>query len=815
MTDVTNDQAAAEDRLAFAAWGFAQRGWRVLPVHWIKPNGHCSCINEHWMPPCSNAGKHPLYTDWPTAATTEAQTIANWWGRDNPEANIGIATGAESGIWVLDVDEGRRKDGSYKEGLESLLRLAQDHDDLPETYSTRTGGRGTQYFFRYPAGMEIKSTTRALGERFPDIDARGEGGQVVAPPSRSGKGPYTVDTDSPLADTPDWLVQLLLEAGTATLGTPVRREVARPLPDTPPPPVVMAETTPAPGWFAASVAAKLQAVIDAPEGQGNDTINRMSFMIGQYVPNGWITREEAEERLNAAVATWAHPDPTAASTIRHSLNDGMRQPYQRMSVAAAAGNMTDAVMADRVCGELLAGRYCWADGMDWLSWDGHVWSMSTDVEVTETVRQYVMAEVQAALPAVADNGVARRALMDLLSRAKIKNMVQLARGIVQVRADRFDGHRDLLNTPSGVVDLRDGTWRSHDPGLYFMKITAVEYVPDATHPDWDAALSAVPEDCHEWFRMRMGQALTGYMTPDDTLLVLQGGGENGKSTVLIALGAALGTSTDGGYHVAVPSAAMTGKTDDPHALMPFKGTRFAVAEELPEGRRLNATRLKETVGTPVMTGRYMYKSITSWKSTHSLFLTTNYIPSVAETDHGTWRRLLMLKFPYRFVKPGRPLENENDRRGDPQLRQRVMDGKEQQEAALAWAVRGAVEWYRADRSMGEPPARVEADTHSWRRDSDLILAYWDHRLEADPQSWIMGQDLLDDFKAWLAATGHPHGWTDKLIGMRFESHDETISHRIARAQFHPNDHMSRPPGYDGAPWPVGQKRCWIGVRFKR
>jgi putative DNA primase/helicase len=249
--------------------------------------------------------------------------------------------------------------------------------------------------------------------------------------------------------------------------------------------------------------------------------------------------------------------------------------------------------------------------------------------------------------------------------------------------------------------------------------------------------------------------------------------------------------------------------------MPFKGARLAIVEELPEGRRLNATRLKETVGTPVMTGRYMYKSLTSWNSSHSLFLTTNYIPSVAETDHGTWRRLLMLKFPFRFVKEGRPLEGPNDRRGDSQLRQRVIDGREQQQAALSWAVQGAVEWYRANRLMSEPPARVEADTHSWRQDSDLILAYWDHRLEPDPQSWILGQDLLDDFKAWLAATGHPHGWTDKLIGMRFESHDETISHRITRAQFHPNENMSRPPVFDGSPWPTGQKRCWIGVRFKR
>lgn len=815
MTDTTHDQAQAEDRLAYAAWGYAQRGWRTLPVHWIRENGHCSHITEHWTIPCVSAGKHPKITDWETAATTDAQTIANWWGRDWPEANVGVATGRESGIWVLDVDEGVKKDGSYKAGLESLLRLVQDHDDLPETFATRTGGGGTQYFFSYPAGMEIKSKAQALGDRFPDIDTRGAVGMVVMPPSVSAKGPYAVETDAPVAQAPEWLIQLLVEAGTATYGADNPQNTARPLPDPGPPPVVMAETTPAPGWLAASIAAKLQAVRDAPDGQGNETINRMAYMIGQYVPNGWISREEAERRLNEAAASWSSPHPSADYTIRRSLNEGMAHPYQRMSVAAAAGNMTDAVMAERVCGELLSGRYCWTAEMDWLVWDGRVWAISSDVEVTETVRQYVMEEVQTALPAVADNPGARRALMDLLSRAKIKNMVQLARGIVRVRADLFDGHRDLLNTPSGVVDLRDGSLRSNDPSLYFMKITSVAYVPDATHPDLTASLAAVPEDCHSWFQMRMGQAVTGYMTPDDSLLTLQGGGENGKSTVLIAVGAALGESSQGGYYVVVPSQAMTGKVEDQHALMPFKGARFAIAEELPEGRRLSATRLKETVGTPMMTGRYMYKNIVSWKSTHSLFLTTNYIPSVAETDHGTWRRLLMLKFPYRFVKPGQPLSRPDDRRGDPMLRDRMQNGREQQEAALAWVVRGAVEWYRNDRSFGEPPDRVAQDTRAWRQDSDLVLSYWDQRLEAAPGWHISSKDLISDFRAWLINTGHTAGWTDKLIVMRFGTHDETLSHGLEKTFLYACEGLSRPVGWENVPHPGARYMSWTGVRFRQ
>jgi hypothetical protein len=49
------------------------------------------------------------------------------------------------------------------------------------------------------------------------------------------------------------------------------------------------------------------------------------------------------------------------------------------------------------------------------------------------------------------------------------------------------------------------------------------------HPDWTAALEAVSADIHGWYQVRLGQAITGYTTPDDVLLAWLGDGENGKN----------------------------------------------------------------------------------------------------------------------------------------------------------------------------------------------------------------------------------------------------------------------------------------------
>lgn len=85
---------------------------------------------------------------------------------------------------------------------------------------------------------------------------------------------------------------------------------------------------------------------------------------------------------------------------------------------------------------------------------------------------------------------------------------------------------------NGVVDLRDGTLQPHDPKLLLTRLTMVNYVPGATHPDWDKALTAVTPDEADWLQVRFGQGLTGHPPSDDVMVTLKGSGENCKSTVI-------------------------------------------------------------------------------------------------------------------------------------------------------------------------------------------------------------------------------------------------------------------------------------------
>jgi hypothetical protein len=154
--------------------------------------------------PCEPGAKRPLTRNGHWDATTDPLAIKRWWGRW-PSANVGIPTGEESCVVVLDVDP----DAS---GSESLAKLERLGSPVPTTARSRTGGGGTHLFFRYPRGKEIRNSAGLLG---PGLDVRGEGGYVVVPPSRT-HGAYVWVDRSPLAEA-SWLIERLGEKDEATL----------------------------------------------------------------------------------------------------------------------------------------------------------------------------------------------------------------------------------------------------------------------------------------------------------------------------------------------------------------------------------------------------------------------------------------------------------------------------------------------------------------------------------------------------------------------------------------------------------------------
>jgi len=157
-----------------AALAYAVHGWHVFPLHSIGANGRCTCRD----PKCESQGKHPRTLHGFKDASSDPNRVQfAFEAYDNP--NIGITTGAVSGMFVLDVDP---RHG----GMKSLNELQERFGVFPETVRVLTGSGGDHYYFSHP-GRPFTNKAAALG--LSGIDIRGDGGYVAAPPSlhESGK----------------------------------------------------------------------------------------------------------------------------------------------------------------------------------------------------------------------------------------------------------------------------------------------------------------------------------------------------------------------------------------------------------------------------------------------------------------------------------------------------------------------------------------------------------------------------------------------------------------------------------------------------
>lgn len=531
-----------------------------------------------------------------------------------------------------------------------------------------------------------------------------------------------------------------------------------------------------------------------------------------------MTTEISEEALAAMLAKVSQEQDGAdipAARDGEEESKPKRETCKPRTDPQGAVAVSDSFFVERVVDERLADEYCWSPQLGWMHWNGKVWEQVDAAIVRDEVRQYVAKWVasQVTKPTA---GVGMEDLIKLLSKGRISAVTDLARGILHIDGADFDTDPDVITVENGVVDLRTGALMPHDRGRYLTRYVPTKYVRGATHEDIDAMLTAVEPEVADWLQVRLGQGITGHVPDDDVMLLLHGDGQNGKSTVVDALTMTLGGKAGTGALTFIDDSVLTGDRDAKEERMALRGARLAVAEELPEGRRLNVVQLKKAVGTSIMKARHLYQREVQWMTSHSLLITTNYRPVVNETDHGTWRRLALVPFPYTFVKEP---TNDSHRPAVDGLKDRLKYGRVQHEAVLAWLVEGARRWYAAGRKMPEhPPAVVEA-TRQWRAESDVVLRYWNERLTADVEGHVISTELVEDFTAFLKELNQPV-WSAKTFLDRFGSHEETKAHNVTKptSAIRRRDGLSRPStkgdGWSSArPEPPARYHAWVGVKF--
>jgi putative DNA primase/helicase len=698
-----------------AAMDYAQRGWKVIPVHWVTDEGACSC---RLAGNCKGPGKHPIHVNWPKVATSDTSVILDWWrqtaqlpARDwYPAANLGIVTGADSGIFALDNDE-------YAGGGLTLAKYARRHGEMPVTRVHQTGGGGQHLIFAHPRFPIRNSARKRLGE---GLDIRGEHGFVVAPPSVSVKGPYEVmpvhDIDP--GPAPAWLLRLLEEEDHGQRGTLIAG--AEP----------SAGTGIARRYSEAAMRKSAERMREAQPGTRNDVLNEVSFSLGTLGAAGLVTEESAWLAIHEAALSTGLDDAEIKRTFLNGWRAGLKEPRQiqwNVNGDWPVRARTDIGMADRMADHFAdVLRWC-PERKTWMTYVNGVWISATpetgEWYAQHMVRRLIDTEGEAyddepgeQFNAAGEPEPAASPRDDFIHWVNTKAhtikaisaAARLGRGLplMQISASGFDPDALYLNCLNGVADLVSGQLIQHDPELRMTLQCPVSYHPGATAPQWQAFLERVQPDpeIRAYLRRVCGYSITA-LTGEQVFFLHHGKGANGKSVLFDVVGRILG-----GYNQVVPVETLLATQIEgrvPNDVARMDGRRLLLASETKMGKQLDEAKLKQLTGGETITARYMRGEFFEFKPVGHIHLATNHLPRMSD-DGATWRRLQLITWD--VIIP------EDER--DPDLANRLY--REEGEGILDWLIQGAREW----RDMGlAVPASLRLAAQEYRDEEDFVAQF--------------------------------------------------------------------------------------------
>lgn len=606
-----------------AALAYAARGWGVVPLH-HPVGGACSCGN----PGCSSPAKHPRTRHGLKDASTDPETIRRWWERW-PNTNVGIVTGATSGLVVLDVDPRHGGD-------ESMEALEKEHGALPTTPGSATGGGGRHILFAHPGGIvRSRAGIRVNDADANGLDTRGDGGYIVAPPSIHKSGQHyrwVMPLDHvPLAPLPAWLLDAV--AGKA-------RRVRKAVP------------------------------VNEPihEGRRNDTLFDMAA--------AWRATGDDEETILTRLRGVTCEPPLEDTELREIAKSAAKSPKSYHS--SEYGNARRLIARH---GRDL--RYC-KTWKTWVHWVGTHWSRDTTGEVERRAKDTIISLYgDAARIADSDDrkalvGHARRSEAD----ARIRAMISIAESEldVAVKPEAFDSDPWLFNVENGTIDLKTGMLRRHRREDMLTRLAPVRFEPGATSIVWQKFLDRVVPDpeTQAYLARAVGSSLTG-ITEDEQLYFVHGPTSTGKSTFAEAIKAMMGP-----YAVTADFNAFLRKRESgiSNDIARLSGARLVVSLEVDEGKQLAAALIKSLTGGDTVAVRFLHHEFFEFRPQFKLWLVANHKPATESEDDAIWRRIRVIPFDHEIPEAERDESVKRILRGDAQVRS----------AILAWAVRGCLDW---------------------------------------------------------------------------------------------------------------------------
>jgi len=663
------------------------------------------------MHPLLAKNKVPIIKDWQVKATVDPGMIQQW-ASIHKNCNWGLATGNESNVFVVDIDVKEHGDKTWAKLLKT--------NSVPDTVQVQTGGGGMHYYFKCPKNIDIRNSASKVGK---GIDIRGNGGQVVVPPSIHPNGtlyswvPGHSPQDLTPAKAPKWLTDLIKSnqgaAGGAVVGAPVDKGER-------------------------NDAMYSNALSAAKQGQDK------SFVIKSMIE--WM-RTQGEDIPESEI------EDTVDSAFKYYENWAKNNANSNF-------NLNDFGNAQRMMVVLDGNAKFVRKGIGWIVWNDKYWEIDV---LNKRMASYALKaavafedRLKAELAATNDRNIANtifKKLQFALSSqniSKINATIEMAECFEEVQlddAEQLDDDRStyLLNCDNGLLDLRTGVLGSHDKSLYITKLTPTAYNPKAKCPTFLKTLSYAfnkDKEMIAFMKRALGYSISGSLNEQAFFICYGPSGANGKSTILEAIHEVLG---EGVYAKtssaeAITSSGKTGQSGTSQSsLAALRKIRFASVNEFSASATLDEELIKRLTGGDSVEARFMYKEVFVYKPCFKIWIRANNEPNIREVGAAFWRRLI--EIPFNGQIP------EVDRIGPTEIR---MQMKTESEGILAWLVQGFQDW---NTNGLQKPEKVKAAVVQYRKDSDVFEQFLSESVVQSVDGNVSRKLLYQTFRIWCEEQG--------------------------------------------------------------
>jgi len=290
----------------------------------------------------------------------------------------------------------------------------------------------------------------------------------------------------------------------------------------------------------------------------------------------------------------------------------------------------------------------------------------------------------------------------------------------------LDENKNLIAFENGIFDTSTMEFRDGKPEDYISFSTKITYEPEKHHSTYacwaelDKVLRSIlpNENVRRYFLRHLSTCLNGG-NEAQKFHILTGTGSNGKSMLMNLMATAFGD-----YCCKAPISLLTQQRNKSAAAAPelvrMKGRRFVTMQEPDEQVPLNTGLMKELASCEKITARDLYagsKQMIDFDIQARFHLACNEKPKVNTTDGGTWRRLIVIDFPMKFVaEPRGPHELPVDE----SIVQKVVS-EEWATCFMAYLIH----LYREGNGWRKltPPQEVMAYTNEYKEESDVIARF--------------------------------------------------------------------------------------------